>query len=153
MIGPGAYCRSGNVPAVAATWPTLILTTQYSDETGRTVRPAYARRYAPAEGASVWVAWTLTPPAWRDGAEQLAEDAAFYQARGVVLNCEAGWERASAEDARAMVSWFHARGLKVAICSYPWPRMHPRLPWSAWGTASTCSPGANPARTCASAAR
>lgn len=135
MRGPGVYARGGHIPAAAASWPTQIVTTQYTTDDGRLVRPPYGRRYTPSRGAEVWVAWTLTPPTWRDGADELVGDAQHYQARGVVLNCEAGWERVGNDEARAMVEWFQARGLRVAICSYPWPRQHPRLPWTGWGSA------------------
>lgn len=134
MKGPAAYCRGGIVPRVAQAWPTLILTTQWSDG-ARLVRPDYARRYQVPEGAEAWVAWTLTPPEWRSGVASLVEDARHFGAVGVVLNPEAGWERVSNEDAAAMVAAFRAYGLRVAICSYPLPRFHPHLPWAGWGTA------------------
>jgi hypothetical protein len=134
MQGPGAYCRGGVIPRAAERWPTLVLTVQYSDG-ARLVVPGYARRYRPRAGADVWVAWTLTSPEWESGVEPLVEAARHYGATGVVLNPEAGWEGQTDERAAELVETFRARGLRVAVCSYPLPRFHPSLPWAGWGTA------------------
>jgi hypothetical protein len=134
MQGPGAYCRGGVIPRAAEGWPTLILTVQYSDG-ARLIVPGYARRYRPRAGAETWVAWTLTPAEWESGVEPLVEAARHYGAVGVVLNPEAGWENQTDERAAELVQAFRARGLSVAVCSYPLPRFHPSLPWRGWATA------------------
>lgn len=131
--GPGAWCRGGQVPAAALSWPSLVLSSCWTDDAGKT---RHVTRYRTPPGAQVWPAWLLVRPGWRrDDADRLLAEAERRRARGVVLNPEVGWAGVPDDAAAELVAYMAARAERVAVCSYPRTDFHPRFPWQGFATA------------------
>lgn len=132
--GPAAWVRAlRNVPDAAASWPTYVLSSAWTDSGGRT---RHVTGYRVRAGADVWPAWLLVRPGWRrEDADRVLRQVDEYDARGVVLNPEAGWLDGHDDEAARLVDYFRDRAPAVAVCSYPRADLHPRFPWAAFSRA------------------